>query len=224
MSILTVFTTENRVTVLDNSVIVNAPAVVGPRGPRGPAGNTAVTGLGNTFVLAGDGLSGGGNLASNVSIAVNSTVVRTSGNQSIGGTKNFSNGVLFIDAANSKVGINTTSPKIDLQIGDVGLGTYKMNTSTTLPNQIIDSWSALDFRSAKYQVQIYSTSANEYEISEIFLVHNDIDIFVTEYAVVNQGTRLMNFNASLFNNTVRLIGTPTYAINEVKVFRTVLSA
>ena len=220
MSILTVFTTENRVTVLDNSVVVNAPAVVGP---RGPAGSSATSALNNTFVVAGDGISGGGSLGSNVNIAVNSTVVRTTGNQNIGGNKNFSSGVLFIDAANSKVGINTTNPKIDLQIGEVGLGTYSMSTSSTLPNQIIDTWSAVDFRSAKYQIQIYSISANEYEISEIFLIHNGVEIFVTEYAVVNQGTRLINFNASLFNNTVRLTGSPTYAVNQVKVFRTVLS-
>lgn len=222
MSILTVYTAENKVTVLDSSVIVNAPAVIGPRGPRGEDGSTLS--LANTFVVAGDGVAGGGALSANVSIAVDATVVRTSGNQAISGNKSFSSGVLYIDAANSKVGINQTNPKIDLQIGDVGLGTYSMSTSTTLPNQIIDTWSALDFRSAKYQVQIYSTSANEYEISEIFLIHNDSDIFITEYAVVNQGTRLMEFSASLFNNNVRLTGSPTYAVNQVKVFRTVLSA
>lgn len=222
MSILTVYTAENKVTVLDSSVVVNAPAVIGPRGPRGEDGSALS--LANTFVQAGDGISGGGPLTGNVSVAVNNTVVRTTGNQNIAGNKNFSSGVLYIDSANSKVGINQTNPKIDLQIGDVGLGTYSMSTSTTLPNQIIDTWSALDFRSAKYQVQIYSTSANEYEISEIFLIHNDSDIFITEYAVVNQGTRLMEFSASLFNNNVRLTGSPTYAVNQVKVFRTVLSA
>ena len=222
MSILTVYTAENRVTVLDNSVVVNAPAVIGPRGPRGANGSSLV--LSNTFVVAGDGISGGGSLSANVTVAVNSTVVRTTGNQNIAGNKNFSSGVFYIDAANSKVGINQTNPKIDLQIGDVGLGTYSMSTSSTLPNQIIDTWSSLHFRSAKYQVQIYSSSANEYEISEIFLIHNDSDIFITEYAVVNQGTRLMEFSASRFNNNVRLTGTPTYAVNQVKVFRTVLSA
>ncbi len=223
MSILTVYTAENRVTVLDNSVVVNAPAVIGPRGPRGLDG-AGINTLANIHVVPGDGISGGGPISANVTVAVNSTVVRTTGNQNIAGNKNFSSGVLYIDAANSKVGINQTNPKIDLQIGDVGLGTYSMSTSSTLPNQIIDTWSSLHFRSAKYQVQIYSSSANEYEISEIFLIHNDSDIFITEYAVVNQGTRLMEFSASLFNNNVRLTGTPTYAVNQVKVFRTVLSA
>lgn len=41
-------------------------------------------------LTAGDGLSGGGNLTANRSFAVDSTVIRTSGNQTLGGTKSFS--------------------------------------------------------------------------------------------------------------------------------------
>jgi hypothetical protein len=44
-------------------------------------------------ITAGDGLSGGGNLTANRSLAVDSTVVRTSGNQTIAGTKTFSSQV-----------------------------------------------------------------------------------------------------------------------------------
>ena len=221
MTTVTVYVNQNSVTTLPDRLVINAPAVVGPRGPRGTDGTAAIA---NVYLQAGDGLSGGGNLASNVSIAVNSTVVRTSGNQQVNGNKRFGDAVLYIDAANSKVGINQSNPRIDLQIGEVGLGTYTVTTSTSIPNQIIDSWSASDFRSAKYQVQVYSASVNEYEISEIFLVHDDSNIYATEYAVINQGTRLMEFSASIFNSTVRLLGSPTYAVNTVKVFRTVLSA
>lgn len=223
MTTVTVYVNQNAVTTLPGALVINAPAVVGPRGPRGADG-IGSDALGNVYVEAGDGLSGGGNLQSNVSIAVNNTVVRTSGDQQVNGNKRFGDAVLYIDAANSKVGINQSNPKIDLQIGEVGLGTYTVTTSSDTPNQIIDSWSASAFRSAKYQVQIYSASVNEYEISEIFLVHDDSNIYATEYAVINQGTRLMEFSASIFNSTVRLLGSPTYAVNTVKVFRTVLSA
>lgn len=47
-------------------------------------------------ITAGDGLSGGGDLTADRSLAVDGTVVRTSGAQTVGGVKNFSNG---IDAA-----------------------------------------------------------------------------------------------------------------------------
>jgi hypothetical protein len=214
-----VFKTENRVVVTEGVVVVTSPAVQGPRGPTGPS---SAGELANTAIVAGDGISGGGTLASNVTVSVNSTVVRTSGDQAIAGNKTFGS-VLYIDSANSRVGINTADPRIDLQIGNVGLGTYVAYTTTTFPNQIVDSWSATDFRSAKYQVQIYSNTVNQYEISEIFLLHNDTNVYATEYAIINEGERLMTFSASINNSTIRLLATPKYAINEVKVFRTVLS-
>lgn len=219
MTSVNVFRTENRVVVLEDRVVVYAPAV---QGPRGPAGESAVAELANTSILAGDGISGGGTLASNVTVSVDSTVVRTAGDQNIAGNKRFGS-TLYIDSANSRVGVNNLDPKIDLQIGEVGLGTYILNTTTSFPNQIVDSWSALDFRSAKYQVQVYSNSVAQYEISEIFLMHDDNNVFITEYAIINQGERLMTFDASINNSTVRLLCTPNYAINQVKVFRTVLS-
>jgi trimeric autotransporter adhesin len=54
-------------------------------------------------LTAGDGLSGGGNLTANRTFAVDGTVVRTSGNQTIGGQKDFSgNGsAVFGDGAAS---------------------------------------------------------------------------------------------------------------------------
>lgn len=215
--------TSNRVIVIEDRVIVTAVADRGPVGPVGPRGESAVAELANTAVLAGDGLSGGGTLDANVTLAVDSTVVRTSGDQDILGNKKFDS-VLYIDSANSRVGVNTADPRIDLQIGNVGLGTYTLHTTNTFPNQIADAWSASDFRSAKYQVQVYSNTANQYEISEIFLMHDDANVYITEYAIINQGERLMTFDASINTSTIRLLCTPNYAVNEVKVFRTVLSA
>lgn len=49
-----------------------------------------ITGGLNKTITAGDGLSGGGTLTTNVSLAVDSTVIRTTGNQTLGGSKTFS--------------------------------------------------------------------------------------------------------------------------------------
>jgi hypothetical protein len=209
-------TPPSQVVVERPQVVVTAVAEQGPRGARGEAG------VANIYVVAGDGITGGGQLTANVTVSVDDTVVRTQGDQQIEGTKQFGS-VLLIDAANSKVGINTLDPRIDLQIGDVGLGTYATVTTTSFANQIVDQWSALDFRSAKYQVQVHAQDPDEFEISEIFLLHNGGEVYMTEYAVVNQGTRLAQFGASIFNDTVRLLCTPSYSINDIRVFRTVLT-
>jgi hypothetical protein len=183
-------------------VLVTAGGVIGPPGPPG------VDTTSNVYVLAGDGLSGGGALTSNVTLDVDATVLRT--------------GVITVDSANATVGINALQPRVDLQIRDIGLGTYSANTTVTTPNQIIDTWDAAVFRSAKYHIQIYSISEDEYSISEIFLLHHNGDVYLTEYAIINTGNPLATFSASIFNGTVRLLCTPFNAINDIKVFRSAL--
>jgi hypothetical protein len=54
-------------------------------------------------ISAGDGLTGGGSLGSNVSLAVDATVVRTSGTQTISGTKTFTAAVTCTNAVYSPV-------------------------------------------------------------------------------------------------------------------------
>jgi hypothetical protein len=194
-----------RVEVVQPQVAVTAVSAQGPRGAQGPSGTA------NSFITAGDGLAGGGPLTANVSIAVDSTVVRA-------------NGVLWLDYANSRVGINQSDPKIDLHIGVAGMGTYTSNLSSSLPNQIIDTWSAADFRSAKYHIQLYAPAVDEFEISEVFMLHNNGEVYLTEYAVVNQGIRLAQYSASIYDNEVRLLCSPTYGVSAVNVFRTVMAA
>lgn len=67
--------------------------MTGPTGPTGLIGSTGPTGPGVTLT-AGDGLTGGGVLNVNRTIAVDSTVVRTSGDQAISGVKTFSSGLV----------------------------------------------------------------------------------------------------------------------------------
>jgi len=46
-------------------------------------------------ISSGDGLNGGGNLTSNLSLSVDNTVIRTTGNQTLGGTKTFISPVIL---------------------------------------------------------------------------------------------------------------------------------
>ena len=75
-----------------------------------------------TTLTAGDGLSGGGDLSANLSFAVDATVVRTSGNQTIGGTKTFS-------------ALNATGGSVEASVSLVGLigqvAFFAMNTAPT---------------------------------------------------------------------------------------------
>jgi hypothetical protein len=60
-------------------------------------------------LIAGDGLSGGGDLASDRTFSVNSTVVRTSGDQVIGGAKSFTGSLSFSSNRLTLVGTPTAA-------------------------------------------------------------------------------------------------------------------
>jgi hypothetical protein len=74
-----------------------------------------VTGGLNKTITAGDGLSGGGTLNSNISFQVNNTVVRTSGNQTIGGIKTYSS---TLNGNINSTGVSTFN-NIDINGGSI---------------------------------------------------------------------------------------------------------
>lgn len=130
---------------------------------------------------------------------------------------------LYVDSANDRVGINTLVPGSSLQIKDVALETSSLTTTTTTADQIVDSWSASSFRTAKYLMQIHDTSANEYHTSEILLTHNGTTVFLTEYAIIYTAASLGSFNADISGGNVRLLCTPTNNNNVVKAYRQLLT-
>ena len=130
---------------------------------------------------------------------------------------------LYVDSANDRVGINTLVPGSSLQIKDVALETSSLTTTETTADQIVDSWSASTFRTAKYLLQIHDTSANEYHTSEILLTHNGTTVFLTEYAIIYTAASLGSFNSDISGGNVRLLVTPTNNNNVVKAYRQLLT-
>lgn len=196
------------VIVAQNTVVVTAGA---QQGPRGPTGNVEGV-IGAYTVTAGDGLSGGGAITSNVTVEVDSSVVRSSGQQTVGS-------ILYVDEANSRVGINQSAPKASLQVEDRGLETSTLSTSDTTADQVADSFSAAHFRTAKYLIQVHDTVNNYYHSSEVLLTHDGSTTYLTEYAIVFSNVSLASFNADINGGNVRLLVTPTNATNTIKISR-----
>jgi hypothetical protein len=140
------------------------------------------------------------------------------------GSLNSANGTLFVDGANAAVGINTEFPLVSLQIKDGGFETSNLYTSATTANQVVDSWSATSFRTAKYLVQVHDLANNDYQSSEILLIHDGVEAYLTEYAIVYTDGSLASFNGDINGGNVRLLATPTNNTNEIKVIRTNLIA
>jgi hypothetical protein len=73
-------------------------------------------------------------------------------------------------------------------------------------------------------VQVHDLSNNDYQSSEILLIHDGVEAYLTEYAIVYTDGSLASFNGDINGGNVRLLATPTNNTNEIKVIRTNLIA
>lgn len=140
------------------------------------------------------------------------------------GGLNVDGGTLYVDATNNYVGIGTVEPRAKLQIVDVGIHTANLTTTTTTADQVVDSWSASVFRTAKYTVQIHDTTNNYYQASEILVIHDGVTPYLTEYAIVYSNSVLASFDSDVSGGNVRLLVTPTSANSDITVVRHTLTA
>jgi len=92
-------------------------------------------------ISAGDGLSGGGDLTANRSLAVDSTVIRTTGNQTLGGTKTFSStisGSISGNAATATTLQNARTINGTSFNGSANITTANWGTARTINGSSID--------------------------------------------------------------------------------------
>ena len=88
-------------------------------------------------------------------------------------------------------------------------------TSTTTASQVALAISSTIYRTLKLHVQI--TSSTSYHSQEIMLIHDGSVAYMTEYAIVNNGSILSTFDADISGGNVRLLVTPTNAITTYKI-------
>lgn len=102
-----------------------------------------------------------------------------------------------------------------------GLFSSGVTTTSSTSEVSIDIFSSTTYRSAKYQVQI--TRGSEYQITEIFIVHDDVSSYGTEYATVKTGSILSSFSTDILSGNVRLLATPaTSSSTTFKLIRTLI--
>ncbi len=131
---------------------------------------------------------------------------------------------LHVDSTNNFVGIRTLTPLAPLQVEIAGFDTSTVLTTDTTANQVLDTFAAASFRTAKYMVQVHDTANNDYHTSEILLIHDGSTVYMTEYAIIYTDATLASFNADIAGGNVRLLVTPVNTTNTIRVVRTTLVA
>lgn len=92
--------------------------------------------------------------------------------------------------------------------------------SSSAGSNVIDAFLAVDFRSAKYLVQV--TSGSDYHSTEILLIHNGSTVHMTQYASIFDNVELATFDADIASGYIRLLATPTNTGSSIRVYRTAL--
>ena len=92
---------------------------------------------------------------------------------------------------------------------------------------VLDSWAVADYRGAKYFISINNTTTNEVSSTEVMVVHDGTNAFITEYNTIisNSGnTPLATFTTDVDSGNVRLIGqNGTAGVCRVSMYRVLLS-
>lgn len=111
----------------------------------------------------------------------------------------------------------------NMSIGNIILeGVLKIDTSTStggLANQehVIDSFPINTYRSAKYFVQI--SSGSNYQSSEVLVVHNGTESYLTEYGFVQTNGTLANVETRIEGGLVKLVAVGNYNALTYQVVR-----
>jgi hypothetical protein len=82
---------------------------------------------------------------------------------------------------------------------------FSTDASTT-NQQLVDKFEVDDYRSAKYLVQM--TNGTDYHVTEVLLMHDGTDTYITEYGTMYTNNSLGTISADIINNFVRLLVTP----------------
>jgi len=238
--------TYGRVTAISNNVIYVPPgtsitANSGQLTANAATGNVLI-GLATTAVTAGT--YGGstqipvitvdsyGRLtsASNTSVSTTINLSGTTGSGSVsgGGTLTFAsnNGIVVSATGGSTLYINNpqdlrTSASPSFVAATLNTSAYLTSTvyTTSSTSQVtIDSFPTTTYRSAKYLVQM--TSSTSYHVIELMVIHDGTNPKIAQYGEIFTGSSLGSFDVSISTGNLNLLFTPTNSATTVKLMRT----
>lgn len=82
----------------------------------------------------------------------------------------------------------------------------RLTTTATTANQIVDSSSIATYRSVTYTIQV--TSGSAYQSSQVTIIHDGTNVYMSEYGTVQTGAALATFDADISSGNLRLLVTP----------------
>jgi hypothetical protein len=174
---------------------------------------TAIVNISNDLTSTSNVIASSANVAN----ALNSIKADRSGDTFTGNVNIYQNDVQ----------LNLTSQLIESN-NDLTINTSTINLSNTslIANTVViasnnatlvDSLSINEFRTVKYLYQV--ENANEFQVGEILLVHDDTLTYMTEYATLITESSLGTFSSNVQGQNVQLFFTPVFENNTINITR-----
>ena len=126
-------------------------------------------------------------------------------------------GVLTI--TNSGIGllVGNAAVTYELAVGSLNVTTNTVTTSAT-GQVVLDSFATTKHASAKYFVQVKS-GFGDYHTTEIVLVQDATNVWLTEYGSIQTGASLGSFSADINGGNARLLFNAENATNTIRAVR-----
>lgn len=101
--------------------------------------------------------------------------------------------------------IGTRSPQtLEMSAGSVRSA---ITTTTTTEQSVLVSLSTETFRSVNYQIQ--AVQGQSYNTTEIRVIHNGSDTYMTEFATINHPSGISTYSTDCSGGNLRLLAFPS---------------
>lgn len=165
--------------------------------------NTATTNAGNAYDQANSAYG-----QANAAYDRANTKVSKSGDTMTGGLTITTSGI-GLSVANANV-------TYSLQVGTLNVTTNTVTTAAS-GQVVLDKFPATQLASAKYFVQ--ANSSSDYHTTEIVLVQDATNVWISEYGSIQTGPSLGTFSADISSGDVRLLFTAVNSVNTIRSVR-----
>jgi hypothetical protein len=125
-------------------------------------------------------------------------------------------GALTITTANVGLTVANANVTYSLQVGTLNVTTNTVTTSSS-GQVVLDKFPATQLASAKYFIQ--AKSSTDYHTTEMVLVQDETNVWITEYGSIQTGPSLGSFSADISSGDVRLLFNATNNVNTIRAVR-----
>ncbi len=125
-------------------------------------------------------------------------------------------GTLSIVSGGVDLNVATAIVHSELKVGSLNVTTNTVTTSSS-GQVVLDTFGTTEHASAKYFVQVKSGSA--YHTTEVVLVQDATNVWLTEYGSIQTGASLGSFSADISSGDVRLLFNADNSVNTIRAVR-----